>query len=187
MIMNILRKIYRRIRLARASMSERLSILRPLFYHLGNNVELYSTDLGTEPYLICIEDNVCVAEGVKFITHDVSCFRVAQYMGINKNNIDKVGSIVLKDNCFIGAYTILMPNTSVGRNSVIAAGSVVTKNIPDNEVWGGSPAKFIMTIDEYARKVLEKSALYPWLNLKNISHQEMVVMRQKYFFNNLKY
>ena len=51
--------------------------------------------------------------------------------------MDSVGSIVLRENCFIGAFSTLMPNCSVGKNSIVAAGSIVTKHIPDNEVWGG--------------------------------------------------
>ena len=112
-------------------------MVRPSFYHLGDNVELHTFGFGTEPYLISIDDNVCVAAEVRFITHDVSCFRMAHYLGIPINSVDKVGCIKLKDNCYIGAWSILMPNVTVGRNSVVAAGSVVTKSIPDGEVWGG--------------------------------------------------
>lgn len=58
-----------------------------------------------------------------------------------------------------------MPNCSVGKNSIIAAGSIVTKHVPDNEVWGGIPAKFIMTTEEYAKKMKEKSEQLPWMPL----------------------
>ena len=95
----------------------------------------YTNSIGTEPYLISIHDNVNVASGVKFINHDVSCFNVTRYLNL-PYVLDKVGSIELWDNCMIGAYSILLPGCSVGKNSIIAAGSVVTKKIPDNEVWG---------------------------------------------------
>lgn len=172
-----------RYKYARASMPERIALLRPKFYHIGNNVQLYTDKFGTEPYLIKIEDNVCVAADVKFITHDVSCFNMAKYLDVGKDQVDKVGCIVLKDNCFIGAYTILMPNCSVGRNSVIAAGSVVTRHVPDNEVWGGNPAKFIMTTDEYAQRVLINSKKMPWTKVKEIiSKDKLIAMRQDFFF-----
>ena len=141
LILSVLDFIKRRTswhyRLIKASFPERCEMLRPQFYHLGENVELHTLDFGTEPYLISIDDNVCVAAGVRFITHDVSCFRMAQYLGVPKTSVDKVGCIKLLENCFIGAYSILMPNVTVGKNSVVAAGSVVTKDIPDGEVWGG--------------------------------------------------
>ena len=181
-IINKLRGLLFRYKFAKASMPKRMEMIRPLFYHLGDNVLLYTKHFGTEPYLISIEDNVCVAADVKFITHDVSCFNMARYLGISRDQVDKVGGIVLKENCFVGAFTILLPNCSVGRNSVIAAGSVLSKHVPDNEVWGGNPAKFIMTTEEYARKVVKKSEVWPWTKIKNsISKEELIEMRQKYF------
>lgn len=54
----------------------------------------------------------------------------------------KKGKIVLKKNCKIGTHSTIMPNVTVGKNSVVAAYSFVTENIPDNEIWAGIPAKF---------------------------------------------
>lgn len=171
------------LKLRRASAHQRAELMRNRFFHLGENVELYTLDFGTEPYLISIGDNVVCATGVTFVNHDVSCFRMADYLGVPRNQVDKVGPIILKDNCFVGARTMLMPGCSVGRNSVVAAGSIVTKTIPDNEVWGGTPAKFIMTTAEYAKKVLETSKSYPWLERKNeMSSKELIKARQQYFF-----
>ena len=84
-----------------------------------------------------------------------------------------------------------MPNCSVGRNSVVAAGSIVTKRIPDNEVWAGAPAKFVMTVQEYANKVKCNAEKYPWVDKNNhkildVSHQELVEMRQNFFFKSKK-
>ena len=55
----------------------------------------------------------------------------------------KKGKIILKKNCKIGTHSTIMPNISIGENSLIAAYSFVTKSIPDNEIWGGIPANFI--------------------------------------------
>jgi len=109
----------------------RARALKSRFHYMGNNVSLFTNHISTEPYLISIYDNVTVAA-------DVSVFNLSRYMGLPANeNLDKVGSITLNENCMIGAYSILMPGGSVGKNSVVAAGSVVTKCVPDNEVWGG--------------------------------------------------
>ena len=133
--------------------------------------------------VINIEDNVCVAANVHFITHDVSCFRMAHYLKVGKKEIDKVGSITLKENCFVGAFSILMPNIVVGRNSVIAAGAVVTKNVPDGEVWGGNPAHFIMKTEDYAKKIYDNCHEWPWMsNKEKLSKNEIIKMRQDYFF-----
>lgn len=54
----------------------------------------------------------------------------------------KSGPVKLKKNCKIGSHSTIMPNVIVGENSVVAAHSFVKKNIPDNEIWAGVPAKF---------------------------------------------
>jgi len=124
-------------RLSTVDGHERAEMLRDKFYYLGKNVELYTTDIGNEPYLISIHDNVIVAGNVKFINHDYSVANIARYLEKPIGYVDKVGSIELFDNCFIGTEAMLLPNTSVGKNSIVAAGAVVTKHIPSEEVWGG--------------------------------------------------
>lgn len=53
------------------------------------------------------------------------------------------GPVTIGDYVFIGPRAIILPNVTIGRGAVIAAGAVVTKNIPEFEVWGGVPAKKI--------------------------------------------
>ena len=158
-------------------MKVKIFIMKKLFYKLGKNSKVYTNNIGTEPYLIKIGDFVNVAAGVKFINHDISCENISRLTSGMK--LDSVGSIELKNNSFVGAYSILMPNTSVGENSVIAAGSVLTKNVPDNEVWGGVPAKKIMSIEEYKNKLIEKNIKYNWSGKKGLN---LIRSRQIYFF-----
>ena len=54
----------------------------------------------------------------------------------------KQGPVKLMKNCRIGTHSTIMPNVTIGKNSVVAAYSFVTKDIPDNEIWIGVPAKF---------------------------------------------
>jgi maltose O-acetyltransferase len=53
------------------------------------------------------------------------------------------GPVEIGDYVFIGPRAIILPNIKIGRGAVIAAGAVVTKDIPDFEIWGGVPAKKI--------------------------------------------
>lgn len=60
---------------------------------------------------------------------------------------NKEGRVTLKKNCKIGSHSIVMPGVTVGENSVIGAFSFVTKNVPDNVVAFGVPAKVARGID----------------------------------------
>jgi len=51
--------------------------------------------------------------------------------------------VTIKDYVFIGPRSIILPGVTIGRGAVVAAGAVVTKDIPDFEIWGGVPAKKI--------------------------------------------
>ena len=75
-------------------------------------------------------------------------------MGLIKEDEVKYGNITIGDNCNISWNTIIMPNVHIGKNVVVAAGAIVTKSIPDGEVWGGVPAKKIETIEEYYSKIV---------------------------------
>ena len=54
----------------------------------------------------------------------------------------KQGPVKLMENCKIGTHSTIMPNVTVGKNSIVAAYSFVTNDIPDNQIWVGIPAKF---------------------------------------------
>lgn len=186
-LIKLIKKHWFRFKLRKASPHDRAELMRNKFYFLGKNVELYTMNFGTEPYLISIHDNAVCASGVRFINHDVSVHRVAYYLGLKRTDIDKVGSIELFENSFVGAYSILMPNCSIGKNSIVAAGSIVTKRIPDGEVWGGIPAKFIMKTEDYARKMVEESKKFtqmPYSKKTSMTQEELIRHQQNFFFGN---
>lgn len=55
--------------------------------------------------------------------------------------------VVIEDGVFVGAHTIVLKGVTIGKNSIVGAGSVVTKSIPPNEIWAGNPARFIRKIN----------------------------------------
>lgn len=64
-------------------------------------------------------------------------------------NFDCFGKVTIGDRVYIGTNALIMPGVSIGNRVLIAAGSVVTKSIPDNCVVGGNPAKFLHSVDDY--------------------------------------
>jgi len=121
--------------------------------NLGRNVFL-NDGFFLDPshcFLINIEDDVVFGPGVKIFAHDAS-----PYMLIDRT---KIGLVHLKRRCFIGANAVILPASSVGENSILGAGSVLSGDVPDNEVWGGNPAKFITTVADYTQKLLALEAV----------------------------
>jgi len=55
-------------------------------------------------------------------------------------------AVIIKENAFIGAHSIILKGVVIGKNSIVGARSVVTKSIPENEIWGGNPAKKIKSL-----------------------------------------
>ena len=65
----------------------------------------------------------------------------------NSSIDNKHGPVHLKTNARIGTHSTIMPNVTIGKNSLIAAYSFVTKDIPKNQIWFGVPAKFKKNIN----------------------------------------
>ena len=63
-----------------------------------------------------------------------------------------IGSIEIYDNCFIGASSNIMYNVKIGPNSIVAAGSVVTKDVQPGTIVGGNPARVIGSFDKLMKK-----------------------------------
>ena len=79
-----------------------------------------------------------------------------QYLkGENSKNIDIFGRIEIGDNVHIGSNATIMPGVKIGNNCIIGCDAVVTKDIPDNSIAVGVPARVIETIDEYINKHIE--------------------------------
>lgn len=94
--------------------------------------------------LISIGNNVGIAPQVYFLVHDASTKKELGYT--------KIGAITIEDNVFIGARTIILPGVTVGKNSIVGAGSVVIKDVPPNTIVVGNPAKVIGSKSEYIQK-----------------------------------
>jgi acetyltransferase-like isoleucine patch superfamily enzyme len=89
---------------------------------------------------ITIGHNSLIASGCKFIDHDHG-------MKPNRLTIEQIDGIenpiVIEENVWLGVNTVVLKGVTIGRGSVIGAGAVVTRSIPNDEVWAGTPAKKI--------------------------------------------
>tara|TARA_B100000378_G_scaffold25295_1_gene19324 strand:- start:8919 stop:9497 length:579 start_codon:yes stop_codon:yes gene_type:complete len=88
---------------------------------------------------ITIGDNCLIASGCKFIDHDHG-LKLGGLMRLQRGSEKE---IILGDDVWLGVNVIVLKGVTISDGVVIGSGSVVTKNIPANEVWGGVPAKKI--------------------------------------------
>ena len=120
-------------------------ILTPFICDFGNrvtfgkNVFINHSAILSASGGIEFQDGVSIAPGVRIATinHDFN----------NRHTIYTYGKVVIKKNAWIGMNVTICPGVTIGENSVIAAGAVVTKDIPANVVAGGVPAKIIKELD----------------------------------------
>jgi acetyltransferase-like isoleucine patch superfamily enzyme len=99
---------------------------------------------------VTIEDNVFIGHGVTF-TND-SYPRATTADGNLQTEVDwKVERTVIKKGASIGSGVTILPNTSIGENAIVGAGSVVTKNVPANAIVAGNPARVLRHIEQSMR------------------------------------
>lgn len=94
---------------------------------------------------ITIGDEAVIGAGAKIYDNDFHS-TIAEYR-LNGNTNVPAKPIHIGKRTFIGGHSIVLKGVTIGDGAVIAAGSVVTKNVPANEIWGGNPAKFIKKIE----------------------------------------
>ena len=125
-----------------------------IFACFGDDSVYVPKKLPSEPENVYIHNNVHISADVRFITHDIindMLVKNDNYPDVTRLDFHK-GTIEIFDNCVIGAGSTLMYNTKIGPNSIVAAGAVVTKDVPSGEIWGGVPAKKIGSVDELVAK-----------------------------------
>lgn len=104
--------------------------------------------------LVFLHNNVHIASSVGFVTHDIihKMLNIKYSKTGGGNFVEKVGCIEVMDNVFIGSGTRILYNTRIGTNVIIGSDSLITKDIPDNSVYAGVPARYICSFDEYVEK-----------------------------------
>ncbi|MBX7172165.1 MAG: acyltransferase [Pyrinomonadaceae bacterium] len=134
---------------------------RNFLFGMGEDCAIQTNVVFTDPKYVRLGNNVRLS-GCTLFGHDGSVNMINRAFGWK---IDRVGKIDIRDNVFIGHGAIILPNVTIGANVIIAAGAVVNRDVPENSVVAGVPAKEVAKFDELAQKMKEQSAKLPWIKL----------------------
>jgi acetyltransferase-like isoleucine patch superfamily enzyme len=152
---------------------------------MGERCSVQTNVVITDPAYTRLGHNVSLS-GCTLFGHDgvVNMLRNA-YGG----ELDRVGRIDIRDNVFIGHQAIVMPGVTIGPDAVVAAGAVVTKDVPPGCVVGGVPAKVIGRTRELHASLAAQTEQLPWRALvsgradpRALASAELHAQRVQHFF-----
>ncbi len=134
----------------------------------GSSYKMFSA----EPYLVTLGNNVFISIDARFICHDGSTLPFRREIP----DLELAGEIIVGDNVFIGLGAIILSGVKIGSNCIVGAGSVVTKDIPDNSIYAGVPAKFLKSTDDFLCKAKVDS-----LKIGHLTGKDKVLAYKKIF------
>lgn len=128
---------------------------------IGNNFYANMDCIFLDVNKIIIGDNVMVGPRVSFYTagHPIDA-------EIRIEELEFGLPITIEDNVWIGGSATILPGVTVGRNSIVAAGAVVTKDVPSNSIVGWNPARLIRVINQDDKQYWNKKKQEYQLKIK---------------------
>ncbi len=150
--MNIFERIYRKIFKKPYTIYDASNDIKKMIRngggHVGDDVDIIDTivDFGRNnsySHLINIGNDVVIT-GSHLLLHDATTYRKLGFI--------KTGKINIGNEVFIGIKSVVLPGVTIGNKVIVGAGTIVSKDIPDNSVVVGNPMRIICTYDDYMKK-----------------------------------
>ena len=131
------------------------------FYAMGEHCTVNVAARIMDPAYVRMGDNVRLSS-CTLIGHDGV---VAMLNHAYNVRLDSVGKIDIGNNVFVGHQAVIMPGVTIGNYCVVAAGAVVTTDVPDGSIVAGVPAKVIGRTQTLLERLQERCRTYPWYAL----------------------
>ena len=152
--MNYIKKIVRKVIYGKYNSSDSyINYLRKKGCTIGTGTSIFEPKKTyidfTRPHLINIGNDVKITRGVTILTHG---YDWAVLSKVYNEVLGSAGHVTIGNNVFIGVNTTILKGVNIGNNVIIGANSLVNKDIPNNMVVGGNPARVIMTVEDYYDK-----------------------------------
>lgn len=131
------------------------------FHAMGEHCSIQVNTTISDPAYVRLGNNVRLS-GCTVFGHDGSVNMLAAAYGLV---LDRAGKIDIRDHVYIGHGAIVLPGVTIGPYALVAAGAVVNRDVPENTIVAGVPARPIGALDAYARRLAAETAALPWAHL----------------------
>lgn len=128
------------------------------YHSIGEDCAIWPYTNVTNPEYTRLGNNVMLTN-CTVLGHDGS---IAVLNKAYNKKLDRVGKVDFRDNVFVGHGAIILPNVTIGPNAIVAAGAVVSKDVPEGTIVAGIPARVIGKVDELVAKLEVETANLPW-------------------------
>ena len=138
---------------------------------IGDHVGIFENTIINVNSPVTIGNDVGIGTGVQIWTHGA-------WLDVTQGFPADFGPVSIGNNVWLPANSIMLPNTSIGDNTVIGIGSIITKNIPSGCLAAGSPCKVIRTdcypktLSSHDKKQIIEEIIYEWL-YKIVPHKQI--------------
>ena len=157
----------------KSSSEDYIKYLRKKGCRIGDGTCIFTSPLNvvideTRPWLIDIGEDVQITKNVTILTHGYDWSVLAGKYDIV---LGSSGKVKIGNNVFIGMHSTILKGVNIGNNVIIGSNSLVNKDVPDDVVVAGNPARVIMSVEDYyeKRKALQKEeALELYINYRDV-------------------